>query len=53
MASDWRQRLRRYDIRTVVLDRHRQGKLLATLATDPGWQQDYSDALAEVWSRKP
>ena len=53
VASDWRQRLRRYDIRTVVLDRHRQGNLLATLATDPGWQQDYSDALAEVWSRKP
>ena len=53
VASDWRQRLRRYDIRTVVLDRHRQGKLLAALATDPGWQQDYSDALAEVWSRKP
>ena len=53
VASDWRQRLRRYDIRTVVLDRHRQAKLLATLATDPGWQQDYSDELAEVWSRKP
>ncbi len=52
VASDWRQRLRRYDIRTVVLDRHRQAKLLDALAADPAWKRDYSDELAEVWSRK-
>ena len=52
VARDWQQRLDRHDIRTLVLDRHRQAGLIAALEDDPGWQQDYSDALAEVWSRK-
>jgi len=52
VARDWQQRLARHDIRTLVLDRHRQAGLIAALKDDPGWQQDYSDALAEVWSRK-
>jgi hypothetical protein len=52
VATDWSQRLDRHNIQTLVLDRHRQAGLIAALEDDPGWQQDYSDALAEVWSRK-
>jgi len=52
VARDWQQRLDRHDIQALVLDRHRQAELITALENKPGWRQDYSDALAEVWSRK-
>jgi len=52
VARDWPRRLEDHDIRTLVLDRHRQAGLITALAENPLWKQDYSDDLAEVWSRK-
>ena len=52
VSRDWPQRLERQQVHTLVLDRHRQAGLIAALANHPLWKKDYSDELAEVWSRK-
>jgi len=52
VARDWPRRLEHHDIRTLVLDRHRHSRLITALAGNPLWKKDYSDELAEVWSRK-
>ncbi len=51
--TGWRQRLSKYDVTTMVLDRRRQTGLLKILAGEPGWRRDYRDERSEVWSRKP
>ena len=52
VAHDWPQRLEHQQVRTLVLDKQRQAGLIAALADHPLWNRDYSDDLAEVWSRK-
>ncbi len=52
VSRDWPQRLERQQVHTLVLDRHRQAGLIAALANHPLWKKNYSDDLAEVWSRK-
>lgn len=52
VGHDWPQRLERQQVRTLVLDKQRQAGLITALTDHPLWNRNYSDDLAEVWSRK-
>ncbi|MDP7278125.1 MAG: hypothetical protein QF363_21780 [Planctomycetaceae bacterium] len=53
LETGWRERLSKYDVKTVVLDRQRQAGLLEMLAEEEDWRRDYRDERCEVWSRNP
>lgn len=52
-AYGYRQLLvERYGVERVLLDRLRQPRLAAALASDPLWVREYADGRAEIYRRK-
>jgi hypothetical protein len=50
-TARWRSLVERYGISYFVLDKAEQPDLIADLRSDPGWQLDYEDDQAVVFSR--
>jgi hypothetical protein len=51
-ARDYNRLLDKHQVERVLLDRIRQPRLAAALASDAGWVREYGDARAEVYRRK-
>jgi hypothetical protein len=50
-GADWRRLMDQYQISYAVLSRAAQPDLIADLRLEPGWQVDYEDDQAVIFSR--
>ena len=50
-GADYNRILERYGADRILLSKERQGDLAAILVDDPGWQLEYEDAYAQVWTK--
>ena len=52
LAGDWKLRLQRYSVNTIVMDHMSHAEMIDALRQDPEWERTYEDRLGAVFVRR-